>query len=404
MPERALILLEGTRTGIGQLYVQAAQRLGLRPITFSSDPTKYSYLAEDGFETVRVDTNDFDKTVQECMNVQARYEVVGITCASLDLIHAKVGKLCRHFGLPGPDPVAVERCCDKLQQRQLLSSASVPIPAFRSALNVIEAKDAAMEIGLPVIVKPTIGSGSSGVRLCRNVDELIGHGAHLLSGKNGQSSVKILIEEFAQGPYYSAIIMGNEVVGISTADFGNPPSFVYQQYTLPAELPEDKRRRIIDVCLISLRALGLGWGPTNIEFRWTQRGPVVIEVNPRISGTPEPQMVRRAYGIDLITEHIKLSIGEDWDLRVNHSQTAAGRFLIPDEQGILESLEGGDLARNIPGVTEVKFYDKPTTLLVRNGDYRDCIGHVIVTSPNHSQTEAILRSAIDQIAWSIRPV
>ncbi|TIO18645.1 MAG: hypothetical protein E5X96_10735, partial [Mesorhizobium sp.] len=145
-------------------------------------------------------------------------------------------------------------------------------------------------------------------------------------------------------------------------------------------------KRIADVSLSCLRALDLGWGPTNVEFRWTKRGPVVIEVNPRLPGAPTPQLVKLAYGVDLITEHIKLVIGEEWDLRRRHSHTAAARFLVPDRDGILDSING-DRAAAVLGVAEVKLYVGPKTPFVRKGDYRDMIGHVIAASPSLAETE-----------------
>ncbi|TGS84640.1 hypothetical protein EN821_35835, partial [Mesorhizobium sp. M2D.F.Ca.ET.178.01.1.1] len=102
-----------------------------------------------------------------------------------------------------------------------------------------------------------------GVRLCRNIDELADHTAYLLGGKHiWRSSPRILIEEFAQGPFYGADIMGNEVIGIEAGDFGPPPHFVFRHLTCPAPLTGDEHRRIADVSLSCLRALGLGWGPT----------------------------------------------------------------------------------------------------------------------------------------------
>ncbi|MGX9087483.1 ATP-grasp domain-containing protein, partial [Mesorhizobium sp. 98Argb] len=159
----------------------------------------------------------------------------------------------------------------------------------------------------------------------------------------------------------------------------------------------------VDVSRSCLRALDLGWGPTNIEFRWTNRGPVVIEVNPRLAGTPTPQLVQLAYGIDLITEHIKLVIGDECNLRRSHSQTAVSRNLIPDHDGVLDWIGGDSRAAAVPGVAEVKFYVRPKTPIVRRGDYRDKIGHVMAASPSLAQTEAILQHAIDVIDWSIKP-
>ncbi|MER8421223.1 acetyl-CoA carboxylase biotin carboxylase subunit family protein [Mesorhizobium sp. M1329] len=406
MARRALILVEGHRS-IGLLYVNAALRLGVHPITLSADPAQYDYLAAESLEAIRVNTDDFDALIRECSRLRATYDIAGITGFSgLDeSIYATVGKLCRHFDLPGPDPASIERCCDKYTQRQLLAAAGVPMPAYRLAADATEVESSAMEIGLPVIVKPAVGSGSCGVRLCRDVDELAKHAANLLAGQPtwGRCSPRILIEEFAQGPQYSADTMGNEVIAVGAADFDCPPNFVVRGSIFPAPLTDYEHKRITDVSLSCLSALGLGWGPANIEFRWTERGPVVIEVNPRLPGWTTPRLIQLAYGIDPIAEHLKVVIGEEWNLSRRHSQTAAARFLVPEGDGILDRIEGHNLAVSIPGVVEVKLYVEPKTSIVRNDDYRDIMGHVIAASPSRAETEAILQRAVDLVSWSITP-
>ncbi|MER9696355.1 hypothetical protein NKJ16_31190, partial [Mesorhizobium sp. M0179] len=161
--------------------------------------------------------------------------------------------------------------------------------------------------------------------------------------------------------------------------------------------------RIADVSLSCLRALGLGWGPANIELRWTERGPVVIEVNPRLAGSPVPQLVQAAYGVDLVSEHIKLVIGEQWNLRKRRSHTAAARYLIPDCDGTLDWIDGDSRAAAISGVAEVKFFVEAKTLIIRKGDYRDRIGQILAASPSRALTEATLQRAVDLIDWSITP-
>ncbi|MGX9121011.1 ATP-grasp domain-containing protein, partial [Mesorhizobium sp. BHbsci] len=131
MATRALIMIEGHRR-MGLLFVQAAQRLGLHPITLSADPARYDYLAAEGIETIRVDTDNLDALIHECSRLRATYDITGITGAEEE-VYATVGKLCRHFDLPGPNPASIERCNDKFAQRQLLAEAGVPIPAYRLA-------------------------------------------------------------------------------------------------------------------------------------------------------------------------------------------------------------------------------------------------------------------------------
>ncbi|MER8855951.1 acetyl-CoA carboxylase biotin carboxylase subunit family protein [Mesorhizobium australicum] len=401
MSIRAFVMVEGASNTL--LYVEAAQRLGLRPIILSADPARFDYLAQGSFDITRVDTDNLDALICECSRLLLTYDIAGIAGAE-EQFYATVGKLCQHFDMPGPNPTSVERCCDKFTQRQLLAEEGIPIPAYRLAASARDIESAAAEIGLPVVLKPAVGIGSVGVRLCRNVDEIAEHTTDLLGGKHTwRSSPKILVEEFAQGPHYSAEMMGNEVIGIGAADFGPPPHFVSREYTYPAPLTNDEHRWVADVSLSCLRALSLGWGPSNIDLRWTKRGPVVIEVNPRLAGTPTPRLVELAYGVDLVTEHTKLAIGEEWKLRRGHSQFAAARILLANRDGSLDWIGGENRAAAVPGVAEVKLYVKPKTAIVRNGDCGDRIGHVIVTSTTLDGTKPILQRAVDLLELSITP-
>ncbi|AIC29965.1 biotin carboxylase protein (plasmid) [Rhizobium etli bv. mimosae str. IE4771] len=405
MVQKALILVEGSR-GNGQLYVQAAKRLGLYPITLAADPSQYDYLAAEPCEAIRVDTSDLNALIRECSRLRATCDVTGITGfpSRGELGYVTVVKLCRHFGLPGPNPERIEQCSDKSTQRHVLQQAGIPVPAFRVAADMREVESAAAEIGLPVILKPAEGSGSRGVRLCRNFRDLSEHASNLFDGERiTRSTPRILIEEFAQGPFYEATTMGRTVIAVGAAEFVDSPHFVPCESMFPAPLTGKEQKRIADISQSCLRALGLGWGPTNIEYRWTKRGPVVIEVNARLPGWTTPRLIQLAYGVDLVTAHIKLLIGDECDLRAIHSHTAAARFLIRDRDGIIDRIEGTGPAAAVPGVADVKFYLEPNMPIVRKGDYRDMIGHVIANSPSRAETDAILKHAVGLINWSFMP-
>lgn len=100
-------MLEGHR-GSGLPFVQA-RHLGLDPVTLSADPTRYDYLADQNFEVIQVDTDNLDALICECSRLLTRYDIAGNTGAEEETC-ATVGKLCRYFSLPGPDPPSVERC------------------------------------------------------------------------------------------------------------------------------------------------------------------------------------------------------------------------------------------------------------------------------------------------------
>ncbi|TIR86174.1 MAG: hypothetical protein E5X04_00805, partial [Mesorhizobium sp.] len=98
MSKRVLILIEGDSTCNGPQYVQAAQHLGLRPVTLSTNPTRHAYLEVQGTQAITVDTDDLDALVAECSRLREAYDVAGIT-TSLEAVYATVGKLCQHFHL-----------------------------------------------------------------------------------------------------------------------------------------------------------------------------------------------------------------------------------------------------------------------------------------------------------------
>ncbi|WP_245264605.1 hypothetical protein [Mesorhizobium sp. LNJC405B00] len=106
---------------------------------------------------------------------------------------------------------------------------------------------------------------------------------------------------------------------------------------------------------------GLGWGPTNIELRLTKRGPVVIGVSPHLPASPAPELVQLVYGVDLVTEHIKLVTGAQRSLRRSPTNTAAARFLVPDLDGTLDWIDGDSRAAAVSGIAEVELYIEPKT-------------------------------------------
>ncbi|MER8944354.1 hypothetical protein NKH82_33825, partial [Mesorhizobium sp. M0915] len=95
MASRAFILVEGNSRGNGLRYVQAVRRLGLHPITLSTDPAQYDYLAAEQSEAIRVDTDNVGALIHECTRLRATHGIAGISgFARVDeTVYATVGKL-----------------------------------------------------------------------------------------------------------------------------------------------------------------------------------------------------------------------------------------------------------------------------------------------------------------------
>ena len=89
--------------------------------------------------------------------------------------NAHFARLCRKNGLVfiGPEPESMERLSDKAALKELISNTGLTvIPGTKALSSVEEAKNAAEEIGYPVMLKACAGGGGRGIRLIRTPDDL----------------------------------------------------------------------------------------------------------------------------------------------------------------------------------------------------------------------------------------
>ncbi|HKN39604.1 MAG TPA: argininosuccinate lyase, partial [Acidimicrobiia bacterium] len=159
-----LALVESNTTGTGRTFAVAARARGLRPVLLSLRPDRYPWVAEDDVDVARADTSDATSVVAVARAAAEGAPLAGLVTSS-EYFVAVTARAAARLGLPGADPVAVERCRDKRRQRRALQAAGVAVPAFASAVSPEEAAEAAEAIGFPVVVKPADGTGSRGVRL-----------------------------------------------------------------------------------------------------------------------------------------------------------------------------------------------------------------------------------------------
>jgi S-sulfo-L-cysteine synthase (3-phospho-L-serine-dependent) len=383
-----MAFIESNTSGTGRYFARAASQKGFRPILLSDNPARYSYVLEDGLDTLKVDTRNEWTLLDTCRRLAQDAGLAGVTSSS-EYFVSVAASIARRLNLAGPSPAAVRTCRDKYKQRRRLEKAGVAMPAFRCATSIKNAIRGALDLGLPVVVKPVGGSGSSGVKLCASLDEVSAHAAQLLNQLHNERGApvarRILVEAVASGPEYSVETFGLQIIGITQKHLGPLPTFVEIGHDFPAQLPPESRSAIESIAQQALVALGLGWGPAHIELRLTESGPQIIEVNPRLAGGFIPELVRLSCGIDLISETISLALGEQPDLTNTCREHTSIRFILSPGDGTLAGVEGLDQAQSIPGVTEVKLYSPVGTEMRRNGDFRDRVGHVISRASTHEQ-------------------
>ncbi len=127
---------------------------------------------------------------------------------------------------------------DKDLSKRLLQSAGVPVPIGRPVDNVDDGWEAALEIGLPVVVKPLDGNQGKGVTVNVMTRE------HFeLAYKAAEEIGTPMVEKFLPGSDFRLLVVGNQLVAAARRD---PPQVsgdgVHTVRELVDEVNKDPRR------------------------------------------------------------------------------------------------------------------------------------------------------------------
>lgn len=408
-----LALVESNTTGGGRELVRRARQEGLDPLLLCADPGRYAYVSEDEVPTRVVDTTSVP-ALRAALQDHQGPPLAGVTSTSEYYVET-AARVARASGLAGPDPEAVARCRDKRRQRAALRAAGVPVPAYAAVAEPDQTPGLLRDLPPgPVVVKPAYGSGSVGVRLCRDRAEAVAHAATLLSAGRNERGVAqprgVLVEEYVPGAEFSAEIVGGQVVGVTGKHLGPPPYFVETGHDFPAAAPDALLERIGSTALRALAALGLPDHTAHVEVRAGGAGhaaghpagqadePTVIEVNPRLCGGGIPELVHLATGVDLIAGYLDGALGRPPRLAPTRSRAASLRFVTVPGDVRLHGVDGLAAARALPGVHRAEVTAGPEAVLRRRGDFRDRIGVLVATAADPATAAARADRALAALA------
>ncbi|MCA8000205.1 ATP-grasp domain-containing protein [Burkholderia metallica] len=212
------------------------------------------------------------------------------------------------LGLPGPDARHVAHAVSKSNQKALLAAHGIPAAQFVTGTLAAPAAlaAAAAPLRFPVVVKPSEGSASDGVRRCEDIagvraqlDALAAAQTAAQTDAQALATERVVIEEFLSGSEYCVEYFDGRYVGALRKLKRHGAGFLERGYTSELDLDADTLRALIDVGARATAAAGLTWGPVHLDCIVHDGVPHVIELNPRIAGSFICDIVRDGYGFDV---------------------------------------------------------------------------------------------------------
>ncbi len=254
---------------------------------------------------------------------------------------------------------AVDRSRDKARMRDLLDEHGLPSVAHRTCHGPADAAAFQAALDAPVILKPADGSGSRGVALVRDADELARAWEHASAG-----GLPVIAEEYATGREVSVETLTldgkHEVLTVTEKITCGPPSFVETGHQLPADLAPAVTEAVTATVTGLLDALGHRWGPAHTEIMIREDGtPVVIETQTRFGGDQIWQMVELVTGVRLAAATAAAMLDASGPVRGAPAAGGAAIRFFAHENTVVRALGDPDAARSLPGVVDVRVFARP---------------------------------------------
>ncbi|MCC8457006.1 D-alanine--D-alanine ligase [Photorhabdus aegyptia] len=292
MAEKVAVLLGGTSAE--------------REVSLLSGQAVLAGLREAGIDAHPVDTKDFPVTQLK----EAGFEKVFIA------LHGRGGEdgtlqgVLEFLQLPytGSGVMASALSMDKLRTKQLWQGIGLTVSPYVSMnsqqferLTDFQLQEYVADLGLPLIVKPSLEGSSVGMTKVNEISELRGALEAAF-----RYDVDLLIEKWLYGPEYTVAILGDTAlpsIRIQPAavfyDYDAKYLSEETQYFCPSGLSDEKEQQLVEMALKAYQSVGCsGWGRVDIMMD-SDGGFYLLEVNtsPGMTGHSLVPMAARQAGL-----------------------------------------------------------------------------------------------------------
>lgn len=389
VPKKLMIL------GASQLQLPAiikAKEMGLYVIVLDINKNAVGVDYADKF--YEISTIDVENIIKKA----AEINIDGIMTLATDMPMRAVATVGERLGLNTINYETAIMATDKAKMRERLSYYDVPIPFFSSVRTFEDFKRVVNSFEGDLIIKPVDSSGSRGVQLLQDRNEL---GKIYEYSKKFSRTGEIIIEEYMKGPEVSVetITINGEtyVIAITDKITSGPPYFVEMGHSIQSLLPDDIKKNIKEVAKAAISAIGIDNSPAHIEIIITNGGAKIVELGARLGGDNiTTSLVPLATGVDMVGACIDLAIGIKPDVRQKFSKGSAVRYFNSHE-GILSKIDGFEKAKNSVGIFEIALFktlgDKVNN--IRNST--DRIGYIIAHAESVQKAIDICQQTMNKI-------
>ncbi|WP_053065468.1 acetyl-CoA carboxylase biotin carboxylase subunit family protein [Micromonospora sp. RV43] len=224
-------------------------------------------------------------------------------------------ELADRLGMRGHDLATLDRLTRKSAQRRRLAEVGVDAVRYESVRTLEEAGRAIDLLGPPVVLKPAVGTHS------RDTFRIDDHDDWKAVAETLAMREEFVVEELLVGdPSWTGSQWGDHVSVehvsfegehqhvVTLGKFPLAEPFRETGDFYPSTLDPETLARVNELAARAVDALGVRYGITHTEVKFTAAGPKIIEVNGRLGGGVA-DIVRKAGGRDPIAMAFEVVLG-----------------------------------------------------------------------------------------------
>lgn len=314
--------------------------------------------------------------------------------------------LCRKFNILGPDERIVEIGRNKYEMRKFCKDLNIPVPKFELLTGDIAEK--CDKLKFPVVVKPTIGGGSTLVRRFENKKELLAGIYDLVKIANEKYKNDALYEKYADSegnvPFIAEEIIGGDIMFKTNFPFkvgeisvesiyykgktivlaihdkpipANGPYFEEYIWSTPTRIPEKLQEKAQEYVSKIHKNLGEGCYVLHTEFRTFEEDLMLLEFGARLGGGPIYKSLLHSTGNDYLEILISLSMRMEPKLDLDTHINTITHCLWAEKEGTIKKIIGEPIAIWDAYYCEHQIYDDVGELAVRAPKSCRSNGHIV---------------------------
>lgn len=359
-----VLIIEPSTSGLE--YLSNAKKLGLNVYVFSAEideriiPDQYRQYIDC---LIKIDTNDLEAMSRRIKELLKKTSLDAVI-PGFEIFASNAAKLACIAKVPSVSKSTADALCNKLLARQIMKNNNFKLPHFVEVSTFEDIVAKAKYFEFPAVLKPTTQSGSIHVSKVNNIDELK---KAYLSMKNetwtemgkGVGS-QAIVESYVAGPEYSVegVVSNDKVLILAVTEkiLSAEPYFVEMGHIVPAAIDSYTKHLIEQYTQEVVHALGIHYGAFHCEIRFTEGGPVLIEIGARPAGDNICDLIELTTGINYYQQALRAYLNKPNIMYPPKHQYYAGICFFSNnrEGGYLRAIKNVSHIESLPGFLKLK--------------------------------------------------